>query len=393
MARTTVVRVPGELARWMRPWHRVSRGAGRTMLIIVSVILACILGPVGLLVAWSPGKPKPFVDDDGRPLRGSISEKIQVPINGVPQGMFIKSKDGTNPVLLIVHGGPGMPEFFLTQQYPTGLEDDFTVVWWEQRGAGLSYSTDIPLETMTVEQFIDDTLAVTRYLRERFGKAKIYLLGHSWGSFIAIQAVARAPELYHAYIGMAQLVYQLESERLAYDYMLARFKENGNARMVRQLEAAPVTMANGTPDAYLAVRDDAMHSLGIGTTHDMTSVISGIVWPSLTSREHTLMEKVNIWRGRSFSRGFGIWEQVLRTDLSEVVPDLDVPVYFFHGRYDYTASYPLARDYLATLNAPMKGFYTFEWSAHGPVFEEPERARDILQRDVVIGANTLADPR
>ncbi len=126
-------------------------------------------------------------------------------------------------------------------------------------------------------------------------------MGHSGGTFIGIQAAARAPELYYAYIGVAQMSNQLKSEKLAYDYMLQQFKENGNTEMVRKLEAAPVTMTGGTPAAYLAVRDEAMHSLGIGTTHDMNSVITGIFFPSLTSRDYTLMEKVNMWRGKSRS--------------------------------------------------------------------------------------------
>ena len=108
-------------------------------------------------------------------------------------------------------------------------------------------------------------------------------MGHSGGTFIGIQAAARAPELYHAYIGVAQMSYQLTSEKLAYEYMLQQFKENGNRAMVRKLEAAPVTMRDGTPHAYLAIRDKAMHSLGIGTTHDMKSVITGIFLPSLAS--------------------------------------------------------------------------------------------------------------
>jgi len=134
---------------------------------------------------------------------------------------------------------------------------------------------------MTLEQMIADTLEVTNYLRQRLGVEKLYLMGHSGGTFIGIQAAARRPELYHAYIGVAQMSNQLKSEKLAYDYMLAQFKANGNRGMVRKLEAAPVTMTGGTPDAYRAVRDPAMHSLGIGTTHDMNSVITGIFLPSL----------------------------------------------------------------------------------------------------------------
>jgi pimeloyl-ACP methyl ester carboxylesterase len=275
------------------------RRVSRVVLTILAVLLVCVFILGGVLLAWSPGKPEPFLDENGSPLSGSISEKIFININGVEQGMFIKSKDLTHPVLLYLHGG--MPDYFLTQKYPTGLEDYFTVVWWEQRGSGISYSTNIPPETMTLEQMISDTLEVTNYLRSRFGKEKIYLMGHSGGTYIGIQAAARAPELYYAYIGVAQMTYQLKSERLAYEYMLKEFTEDGNSEMVRKLEEAPVTMTGGTPDAYLALRDPAMHSLGIGTTHDMNSVITGIFLPSLACRDYTIKEKVNMWLGKSHS--------------------------------------------------------------------------------------------
>jgi pimeloyl-ACP methyl ester carboxylesterase len=367
------------------------RKSGRLRLALISLLLACLLGLVGALVIWSRGTVRPLLDSEGRPLPNSISEKIWVDINGIEQGMFIESENDANPVLLVVHGGPGMPDHFLTNRYPTGLEELFTVVWWEQRGTGLSYRSDIPAETMTVDQFVADTLAMTNYLRARFGKEKIYLTGHSWGSFIGIQAAAQAPQLYDAYIGMAQMSYQLESERLAYEFMLERFKQKGDTKMVRRLERAPVTATGGTPDGYLALRDKGMHSLGIGTTHDMKSVISGIFIPSWLASEYNLREKINLWRGRSFSRGFGLWDKVLRTDLSTVVPSLEIPVYFFHGRYDYTCSYDLARQYFRQLDAPLKGFYTFEHSAHSPVLEEAEKARSILREDVLAGSIAHAD--
>jgi pimeloyl-ACP methyl ester carboxylesterase len=367
------------------------RKAVRIMLTIISILLACILILVGVLQLLSPGKPTPFVDENGSLLAGSISEKVFVNINGVEQGMFIKSKDATHPVLLYLHGG--MPDYFLTQRYPTDLEDYFTVVWWEQRGSGISYSDDIPPETMTLEQMISDTLEVTNYLRHRFGQEKIYLMGHSGGTFIGIQVAARAPELYYAYIGVAQMSNQLKSERLAYEYMLQQFKKSGNTKMVRKLEEAPVTMTGGTPDAYLALRDPAMHNLGIGTTHDMNSVITGVFLPSLTSREYTLGEKVNMWRGKANSGVAPLWDDILSTDLGKEVTELSIPVYFFEGIYDYTCSYTLAKAYFEQLKAPIKGFYTFEQSAHSPLFEEPEKMGHILQEDVLVGVNNLADTK
>jgi pimeloyl-ACP methyl ester carboxylesterase len=175
--------------------------------------------------------------------------------------------------------------------------------------------------------------------------------------------------------------------------MLKKFKENGNKEMLRKLEKAPVTMTGGTPDAYLTLRDKAMHSLGIGTTHKMNSVITGIFLPSLTSRDYTLIEKVNMWRSKSRSGVSPLWNTILATDLSKQVPELNLPVYFFEGIYDYTCSYTEAKSYFMKLKAPIKGFYTFELSAHSPLFEEPENMRHIMQEDVLFGANTLADAK
>jgi pimeloyl-ACP methyl ester carboxylesterase len=361
------------------------------MLTVAAVFLFALLILAALLLACSPGTAEPFLDEHGCMLEGSISEKVFVPINGVKQGMFIKSKSASNPVLLYLHGG--MPDYFLTQRYPTGLEELFTVVWWEQRGSGLSFNASISPEMMTLEQMIADTLEMTNYLRRRFSQEKIYLMGHSGGTFIGIHAVARAPELYHAYLGVAEMSYQLKSEKLAYDYMLKQFKVMGNRKMVRKLEAAPVTMTDGTPDAYLKLRDKAMHSLGIGTTHEMHSVITGIFLPFWLCREYTMREKLNMWLGKSRSGVSIIWDKMMVTDLGKEVTELDLPVYFFEGIYDYTCSFSEANAYFEKLKAPLKGFYTFDHSAHSPLFEEPEKMLRILRDDILAGKNKLADAK
>lgn len=362
----------------------------RIMLIIPAVLLICMFILVGVLLASSPGKLEPFLNENGRPLAGSISEKILVNINGVEQGMFIKGKDKTKPVILFLHGGPGMPEYAVSRRYPLVLENYFTVCWWEQRGAGLSYSSDILPETMTFEQLISDTLEVTNYLRKRFGQEKIYLMGHSGGSFIGIQAAARAPELYNAYIAVAQISNQLESEKLAYNYMIEQFTRLGDKRMLQKFKKYSITEIN--MPSYYTMRDAPMHKLGIGTTHNMKSVISGVFLPIMLHNEYTLSEKINIWRGKFLTtKTYDLWNKLVATDLTKKVQRLDIPVYFIHGIYDYTVSYSLAKDYFEELQAPMKGFYTFEQSAHSPLFEEPKKMQQILQEDVLVGANNLAD--
>jgi pimeloyl-ACP methyl ester carboxylesterase len=359
------------------------------ILTILSILLAMLFILFGVLEYWShPGQPAPFLDENEQILPNSISEKIFVEINGTRQGMIIRGKDLDHPILLYVHGG--MPDTFLNQRYPNDLETVFTVVWWEQRGAGLSHSPDLRRDTLTGKQMVADTVAVTQYLRQRFHKEKIYLMGHSGGTFIAIQAAARSPELYFAYIGMAQMSDQLKSEKLAYNYMLQEFQKNGDTRMVRKLEAAPVT-AEGTPAGYLALRDVAMHTLGIGTMHSMRSVERDLFLESFKYRGYTLKEKVNFWRAKFSSGVSSLWQENITTDLSQTVPRLYIPVYFLEGVHDYTCSYTEAKAYFEKLNAPVKGFYSFDHSAHSPLFEEPDRTLKILREDVLYGTNRLAD--
>jgi pimeloyl-ACP methyl ester carboxylesterase len=350
-------------------------------------VVALLLVIIALLV--SPGRAYAVVDDKGKPVPGSLSEKVFVDINGVKQGMFIASANPANPVLLFVHGGPGMPEYWMTNTYPTGLENDFTVVWWDQRGSGLSYDP-ATFDTVTIDQLVTDTLAVTDFLRERFGKEKIYLFGHSGGSYIAIQAAARAPELYYAYIGVAQIGYQLRSERLAYGYMLDYYRKAGNEKMLRRLEAAPPGMSVPLSTAYDALRDDAMHGAGVGTTRAMPSVITGVFLPSWATPVYTIGEKLNLWRGKFASKA-RLRDTMFATDLTERVTEFKLPIYFLHGTYDYTCAYEEARHYFDKISAPVKGFYTFEQSAHSPMFEEPAQVRQILREDALIGATRLAD--
>nr|WP_255548064.1 alpha/beta fold hydrolase [Erythrobacter ani] len=335
------------------------------------------IGIAGL--AWiSPGRLEPLRDETWAIIPGSISERVFVDIGGIRQGMFIQSVDPANPVLLFLHGGPGMPEFFMEQEFPTAISQDFTMVWWEQRGAGMSFATDIPPASMTIEQMIADTIEVADYLRARFGKEKIILLGHSWGSYLGIQVAAEAPDRFLAYIGMAQIAHQLRSEILARDFMIDAYRKLGDERMVRKLEAAPVSMKDGLSPAWMRHRDKAMHQLGVGNTRDTLSVVRGIFLPVWRVRAYTLREKINIWRGKLWSRPF-FWDALLRDDLAKRLTRFELPIYFFVGHHDHTANAELSKAYFDVIEAPTKEFYLFENSAHSPLFEEPKLARAILR--------------
>ncbi|PKL77558.1 MAG: alpha/beta hydrolase, partial [Ignavibacteriae bacterium HGW-Ignavibacteriae-4] len=169
-----------------------------------------------------------------------------------------------------------------------------------------------------------------------------------------------------------------------------QFTKDGNQKMLRKLEKYTINEIN-TP-SYKAFRDEPMHKLGIGTTRDMKSVISGIFWPVMLCNEYSMREKINVWRGKLFTtKTANLWSELVVTDLTNKIQKINTPVYFLHGIYDYTTSYTLAKDYFTKLQAPLKGFYTFEQSAHSPLFEEPEKMKQIIQEDILAGAYNHAD--
>jgi pimeloyl-ACP methyl ester carboxylesterase len=366
------------------------------MLLFLAGLFLCLAALAASLLVWSPGKLKPFLDDRGQPLANSVSEKIFMKIGGVRQGMFIRGQDVKNPVLLFVHGGPCFPTYFMVDKYPSRLEDHFTVCYWEERGGGLSYSRDVTPESMTFEQLTSDAIEVANYLRERFGQEKIFLMAHSGGTPLAILAAAKAPQLFRAYVGMAQITRQGESEKRAYRYILEQYTASGNARMVSKLKEYPILESDSylIPFYHSLVRDKTMHALGVGTMRTMRSVFNDVVMPVMKCRAYTLREKINIWVSKfSFLKKTGLIQQVFAFDAFTQLPKLEIPIYFFSGRYDLTVNHDLAAEYLRQLQAPAKGFYIFDESAHSPLFEEPQKVKDIMIRDVLTGSTALADKR
>jgi len=351
-------------------------------LLILGLIFILVVTLFLFILIHSSGKPKPFLDEDDNPIPESISEKLYEELNGAKFGLFIKGKDRENPVLLFLHGG--LPVYFLTQKYQTGLEELFTVAWWEQRGAGLSYNAKNEHKEITIEGLVEDTKEITNYLRDRFSQDKIYLMGHSGGTYLGIKTIEKYPDLYRAYIGVAQISDQKRSEQIAYQYILDKY-QNGKSksRLTRQLLENPVLMSEPIPNAYYKIRDYAMHDLGIGTMKEMSNVVTGLFIPSLLFNEYTLGEKINLWRGKIESGVSVIWDEIISHDLSKESTNFKIPVYFLHGKYDYTCSYDLAYDYFSKINAPEKGFYTFEESAHTPILEEPEECIRVIRKEIL----------
>ncbi len=224
---------------------------------------------------------------------------------------------------------------------------------------------------MTLDQMIEDTRQVTEYLKQRFNQEKIYLMGHSWGSFLGIKTVQKHPENYLAYFGIGQVVNQLESEKLAYDYMLQYAKEIDDKAAVEQLEKFDRNASDFPNINYIgSVRSSLMNKYGIGMMRDNISMAK-TVKDVLFFKGYTFSDKMNYIQGMGFSL-ICLWDAVIDSNLFETSTLFQLPVYITHGKYDYQVSYALAREYFEKIDAPQKAFFTFENSAHSPNAEEPE---------------------
>lgn len=363
---------------------------------MTGIVLGFVLGAIFLFCliifliiwSWSPGKSTPYYDDNRNILSRSISEVVRTEIGGIEQGMIIKGKNEDNPILLFLHGGPGNPEYVLAKQYDIGLEDYFTVCWWDQRGSGMSYSSSIEPKDVTLEQMITDTVEVTNYLRNRFGKKKIYLMGHSWGSFLGINTVAQYPELFEAYIGIGQVTNQLESEKLGYDNMMSIAESAGDKESIEKLGKYKIDGAETITTDYLILRSQIMSKQGNGVFHVAKSQFKDIILPVLQASEYTLSDKYGYIVGAMFALKCPINNVQFNTNLMETTCAIDVPVYIFHGIYDRQVSYELSQQYFEILKAPKKEFYTFGNSAHSPFMEEPQKFIQIIIEDVLDIENT-----
>lgn len=331
-------------------------------LISLGLLAFVVIAGFFLVFFNSPGKLTSLKNEDGETIQGSISEKKFIKIGGIKQGMFIRGEDQTKPVLLFLHGGPGTPEFAMSEAWETQerLEKEFVVCYWDQRGTGMSNTKELDSNTLTKDQVLTDTIEVTNYLRERFKQEKIYLMGHSWGAYVGIHAVEKRPELYSAYMGVGQPIHQKKGQKLAYAYLRKHASEIGDEKSLKKL-------ANFDPEA--PAYNLLLEKYGVGIRHEgpsLTTMLKHLMF----FKGYTLKEKLNAVKGMALSNEKLDTEDYSNDNLLKSLPKLQVPVYGLHGKYDYQVSYQLAKEYFAEVAAPDKKFYTFNNSAHSPNFEE-----------------------
>jgi len=296
-----------------------------------------------------------------------IYELKPLKIGGIDQWILVRGKSLGNPLLLFLHGGPGDAQIAYVKTYNNLLEEHFIVVNWDQRGAGLSYSTNLPKETMKIEQFVDDTKELITYLLHTYKKEKLFLMGHSWGSILGVLVAAQIPELIKAYIGIAQVGNMQENEKLAYKYAYEYAKEHHNLKAVRQLEMI------GEPP-YKNLLDSEIRSKWTKYAHATLYKKPASIFfkAAMSTTEYTIIDMNRFQKGMSFST-FTMWDEVSKVNLLQRVTELKIPVFFFLGRHDYTVPFETSVRYFKALSAPFKEIVWFDKSAHSIPFEESVR--------------------
>lgn len=279
------------------------------------------------LLGGCANTPEIFTESGATPTE-AIATREMVLVNGREQGVVICGHDRTAPVLLPLAGGPGGSEIGWTRSYLSGLEQDVVFVNRDQPGVGMSWSaTD--WGSVTVEDFVEDTIAMSEYLRQRFGRERIVLVGHSWGSIIGLMAVDQRPDLYSAYVGVGRQVNSVENDRMGYEMVHRQASVRGDNRVVETLdEMGPPPYSQSSGGNYLYL----FQKVHVYSPHPAPEPEFGAM---MVPQEYTLRNSINLLRG--LLKGVkNVYPQLQSLDLETRIPEVDVPVFFFTGRYDET---------------------------------------------------------
>jgi proline iminopeptidase len=318
-----------------------------------------------------------FRDDQGHVVPGSIATMETLSIGGINQSIWFRASDTRHPALVILHGGPGASEGALFRHFNAELERHFLVVYWEQRGAGRSFHSAIAPQSMTISRMLGDLDEVVDTVRARFGKDKVVLLGHSWGSVLGTLYAAQHPEKTAAYVGVAQIVNSAQQRRLSYEFALDAAVQRGETDAIDALRS--IGPAPRSVDDVLTLGRWTERFGGV--FHGKLST-GKLIWAALGTDETSLFDLVQFGRGNAFSLK-SLEGEIARIDLGSQTLAFKTPMYFLLGRHDWQAPSVLAAEYFNRIEAPCKRLVWFEQSAHNLPFEEPAAFNQVMTQRVL----------
>lgn len=318
-----------------------------------------------LIVRFVGQKIYSRMPDDG------INEEVYVDINGTKQWISIYGQDKNNPVLLYLHGGPGASTSTYDYAFTRKWSDVYTVVTWDQRNCGKSYSSDQNASTLTYDLMMSDGVEMTKYLLDYLGKDKVTLLGHSWGTYLGCNLVLEYPEYYECYIGTGQLVDFYQNET-AFKETAVKWVENDEEGriLIEKLNIGDFSME------YYAARNALMERYGYDLLADGTDY--NMIAAQVFNPYYSLGDFY-----KYINSDFSVYEEFLSSDEFNKFSllgryDYQVPFYNINGDKDYQTNYRIAQDYFELINAPRKKMYIMEDMTHGLLESRSEEFSEIL---------------
>lgn len=295
----------------------------------------------------------------------------KVNINGIDQYVSIKASNINNPLLLILHGGPGDTSLPLVHKYNKELESHYIVVVWEQRGAGKSYYKYNVQESICIDTFVEDAFELAQILLQRFKQNKLYLIGHSWGSVIGLKLIEKHHEIFRTYIGCGQVINMKKAMQISYDYAVKNNKNN--QKIMNKLKGINCLYNNKNwiNDLLFVTKQVVKHK---GSLYGQTNW-NKFIWCFLTSKEYSLSDLIKRQKG-SYQAIKYLWQELMTVNF-ENIKHFQVPVIFIEGRYDYQVSSNLVEEYYNSITS-QKCFYWFEESSHFPQWCEANKFNDIV---------------
>jgi pimeloyl-ACP methyl ester carboxylesterase len=312
-----------------------------------------------------------------RGIKLAVDSLESIRAGDTTQWIRIRGADASNPVLLLIQQGPGLPMINEARRFEhlLRLEQDFTVVYWDQRGCGRSLRGREGRTGVSMDLMVADTVSLLEYLRDRFG-GMTYVAGFSFGAALAALAAAQRPDLVATLVATGMDIDGAAAASGAYDFALRTARQRGNRRATRQLEAIGPPPHLTSKQFGTRVRW-ATNFGGVTSNETYATLARGLLASMVRSPDYSAADIIRAGRGIGATQA-ALLPELAGLDLAVALPRIDVPVVIVQGRHDQVAPGAAAERYARLLQAPSKQLVWFENSAHTPHLSEPGKFRDLL---------------
>ncbi|MDC7124939.1 MAG: alpha/beta hydrolase [Spirochaetales bacterium] len=306
---------------------------------------------------------------------GGVYELRKMELGCYKQSVLIRGFDRNNPIVVFLHGGPGYASISYIKAFQKEIEKNFVVVNWDQRGGGQSFSLSLDKKSMTEEQLLEDLDGLIDSLCSEFGKDKVYLVGHSWGTVLGKDYAQKHPEKLKYYIGIGQCVSADASDEYTYPILLAEAEKRNDQKALKKLKKAGNPPYSGLLGEAVTLRKYINKYDGneINVNTSMEMLKSTIFEP-----EYSFIDLLRLFIGSYYSIAH-LYPEYKGRDFRTESLEFDIPVLFIMGKNDLVTNHFLAKDYFNIIKAPQKDFILFDNSGHEPYIEDPHKFSEILK--------------